>query len=506
MVCEVGNLYGAPSAGNAWWNKVKSINKAFPGLVQSEADPSCFILTRNSTKLIVVIYVDDFGIFHSGTTAGKALAHEYIEHFNKHVGKPLKVHEGKVHEFLGLTITKTQTGFKLSASKYIDMLRARFFPSGVTHAGYKVPADKDLPSIVISAAEKKTAPDPQLLQRCQCLIGSLMFATNARPDIQYTVSQLARCMAWPDANIEAAAERCLIYLIGTQDLGLHYERVADPKLFGCSDANWCTRQSTSGCAFKIGTAIISYFSKKQGHISLSTFEAEISAGTLAACEAVHLRSLLSSLGYKPKGPTIIKIDKHGRAARRRGPGHARQDEAHPAQGAQDSRARRVRGGQGRVRREPQELRRLLHQAAPAQGVRVVPQGDHERHRLGRHRGETPTSPSSNVVDNRQYGRSWSSPSHLYIRPPPLRRLRNCARDSRRCRSRLASSDPQPRYPMRGWGAVEDRRPRSRLVDGHTHTHSVLTTQGLHLRSFVPLRRGFAKTVLQRRGFALHLQP
>ena len=54
--------------------------------------------------------------------------------------------------------------------------------------------------------------------------------------------------------------------------------------------------------------------------------------------------------------------------------------------------------------------------------------------------------------------------------------------------------------------VEDRRPRSRLVDGHTHTHSVLTTQGLHLRSFVPLRRGFAKTVLQRRGFALHLQP
>ena len=54
--------------------------------------------------------------------------------------------------------------------------------------------------------------------------------------------------------------------------------------------------------------------------------------------------------------------------------------------------------------------------------------------------------------------------------------------------------------------VEDRRPHSRLVYGHTHTHSVLTTPGLHLRSFVPLRRGFAKTVLQRRGFALHPQP
>ena len=158
---------------------------------------------------------------------------------------------------VGHTMAALQTR---SAGKYIDTLRARFFPSGVTHAGYKVPADKDLPSIVINAADKKTVPDPQLLQRCQCLIGSLMFATNARPDIQYTVSQLARCMAWPDANIEAAAERCLIYLIGTRDLGLHYERVADPNLFGCSDANWCTRQSTSGCAFKIGTATVSYFS------------------------------------------------------------------------------------------------------------------------------------------------------------------------------------------------------------------------------------------------------
>ena len=101
-----------------------------------------------------------------------------------------------------------------------------------------------------------------------------MFATNARPDIQYTVSQLARCMAWPDANIEAAAERCLIYLIGTQDLGLHYERVADPKLFGCSDANWCTRQSTSGCAFKIGTAIIWKYviteGPRKGHIGTTT--------------------------------------------------------------------------------------------------------------------------------------------------------------------------------------------------------------------------------------------
>ena len=36
--------------------------------------------------------------------------------------------------------------------------------------------------------QKKTVPDR---------IGSLMFATNARPDIQYTVSQLARCMDWP---------------------------------------------------------------------------------------------------------------------------------------------------------------------------------------------------------------------------------------------------------------------------------------------------------------------
>ena len=57
---------------------------------------------------------------------------------------------------------------------------------------------------------------------------------------------------------------------------------------------------------------------------------------------------------------------------------------------------------------------------------------------------------------------------------------------------IASQKSDGRCKWRGCVIVEDRRLRSRLVDGHTHTHSVPTTRGLQLRSFVPLRRGFAK--------------
>ena len=69
------------------------------------------------------------------------------------------------------------------------------------------------------------------------------------------------------------------------------------------------------------------------------------------------------------------------------------------------------------------------------------------------------------------------------------RVRACERYLRQDR---AGDDGARRGAWRRPALVEDRRPRSRLVDGHTHTHSVLTTQGLHLRSFRTAAARFCK--------------
>ena len=78
-----------------------------------------------------------------------------------------------------------------------------------------------------------------------------------------------------------------------------------------TDSDWTTRRSTSGFAFFLGGAVIAYLSKKQPTIAMSSTEAEIMAGSLAALEAVYLRALLSDLGQRIDLPTDLYVDNKG---------------------------------------------------------------------------------------------------------------------------------------------------------------------------------------------------
>ena len=68
------------------------------------------------------------------------------------------------------------------------------------------------------------------------------------------------------------------------------------------------RRSTTGYAFSIGSGIVSWSSKKQPTVSLSSIEAEYKALCAATCEAVWLRRLLQDVGEEQKEPTMIKCD------------------------------------------------------------------------------------------------------------------------------------------------------------------------------------------------------
>ena len=80
-----------------------------------------------------------------------------------------------------------------------------------------------------------------------------------------------------------------------------------------ADADWAVRHSTSGYVFTMSRAAISWGSKRQQSIALSSCEAEIVAASEAAKEAVHLDRLLSELGFKPNDDPI-KLSLDNRAA------------------------------------------------------------------------------------------------------------------------------------------------------------------------------------------------
>jgi hypothetical protein len=89
------------------------------------------------------------------------------------------------------------------------------------------------------------------------------------------------------------------YLEGTLDCGLSYDGDHDFTLSGYTDSDWAgsvsDRKSTSGCCFSLGSTMISWQSRKQSNIALSTTEVEYIAACSASCEAIWLRKLLTGL-------------------------------------------------------------------------------------------------------------------------------------------------------------------------------------------------------------------
>ena len=105
-----------------------------------------------------------------------------------------------------------------------------------------------------------------------------------------------------------AAKHILRYLRGTVDYGLKYEANQKINLEGYVDSNWVgsaiDRKSTSGCCFTMGSGAISWFSRKQSFVALSTAKSEYVAACLAHCEVVWLRKLLSNLFYLQLDATL----------------------------------------------------------------------------------------------------------------------------------------------------------------------------------------------------------
>ena len=75
-----------------------------------------------------------------------------------------------------------------------------------------------------------------------------------------------------------------------------------------TDSDWAVKHSTSGWTFQYMSAAISWGSKKQPVVALSSCEAEIMAASEASKETLHLRNLLGELGVKVDEPTHLSCD------------------------------------------------------------------------------------------------------------------------------------------------------------------------------------------------------
>ena len=129
-------------------------------------------------------------------------------------------------------------------------------------------------------------------------IGSLMYTSVVtRPDITFAVSTLSQFLENPGEAHWAAAKWVFRYLSGTCNLAITYRRDRH-NLQGYTNADGSSQEhrcTILGHAFLIDGSTISWSSRKQELVTLSTVEAEYVAATHAAKEAIWLRRLIGAL-------------------------------------------------------------------------------------------------------------------------------------------------------------------------------------------------------------------
>ena len=314
MVCKVVKpIYGMAQAGRRWQRSL------FPwlrdwGFTQLHGDSSVFIHSRTvqtpsgprKESIILGCYVDDLFVLYSHDDRSS----EYAR-FTRDLAARWNVEdEGPVSDLLNVEISTEGKQVVLRQASYIDRLVRDYLPDGVPNSftADMAPCGKEIDKQVADALALTDPPDPTLLKQYQSLVGALLYcATNSRPDVAYAVGMLCRAMGKPTPELLDSARRVLYYLHRHRDVGLHYEADAR-RLHGYTDSDWGVKHSTSGHVFMHSSAAITWGSKKQATVALSSCEAEIVAGSEAAKEAVYLRALFAEVGLVDPDPTAVGMD------------------------------------------------------------------------------------------------------------------------------------------------------------------------------------------------------
>jgi hypothetical protein len=272
-----------------------------------QSDRSCYIYSNGTTRILLPIYVDD------GMICAKEDAE--IDQVIAQLATSFKVKDlGPTEWLLGIKIERDPVSgdISLSQRQYAINMLEQFGMSDCQPVSTPM-----LPGLVLTKDMGAKTPEEAKTYGGIYLsaVGSLMYlATQTRPDISYTVGMLARFNSNPGEMHWKAVKHLFRYIKGTLDYRLIYSKSAisthqfmtytDADHGGCKD----TGKSTGGYLVVMNGAPVSWRSKRQTTVSLSTTEAEFVASVEAGKEIKWMRNLLMEMGFPISGPSLLLID------------------------------------------------------------------------------------------------------------------------------------------------------------------------------------------------------
>lgn len=252
--------------------------------------------------MLIAVYVDDILIVSKNQEA--------IINLTEFLSKKFEIKKlGDVKYCLGIEFSRDENGIVMNQRGYINDILDRF--GMLDSRTISTPLEL---GTKLRKNEKWCEEEAHRVPYRE-LVGALMYlAVCTRPDIAYVVSNLSQYNSCYDESHWIAAKRVLKYLKGTANVGLHFKKNLE-SVKGYVDADWANcqndRRSYTGYAFILGGSPISWESRKQRTVALSSTEAEYMALSEAAKEAMYLARFLREIGFVELANVNLFCDNNG---------------------------------------------------------------------------------------------------------------------------------------------------------------------------------------------------
>ncbi|KAI3692795.1 hypothetical protein L6452_32618 [Arctium lappa] len=302
-VCKLKkSLYVLKQSPRQWYKKFDLFMLSL-GFERSEKDACVYHRSSGGISIYLLLYVDDMLIACRDRSEINRLKDRLKLEFEM---KDL----GKAHVILGMEIVRDRKSrtLRLTQKGYIQKILKRFNLDGAKSVSTPLPrhikiTKDDCPVDDIGKAEMAKIPYASA-------VGSLMYAmVCTRPDLAHSAGVISRFLSNPGKSHWNAVKTVFRYLKGTETHGLIYGMQNNCDILGYCDSDYAgdrvSWKSTSGYVFTLGGTTVSWRSRLQSVVALSTTEAKLIAAVESAKEAVHLQELLFGLGLKQ---TTVRIN------------------------------------------------------------------------------------------------------------------------------------------------------------------------------------------------------
>ncbi|KAJ0598803.1 putative RNA-directed DNA polymerase [Helianthus annuus] len=296
-VCRLKRtLYGLKQSPRAWFGRFTLTMKGY-GFQQSNSDHTLFLKRRGKLVTCLIIYVDDMIITGNDEEEMKKLKTNLFTEFEM---KDL----GRLKYFLGIEVLRSKQGIFICQKKYILDLLAE--------TGMIVCKPADTPMMANQKLYMEKDAELADKERYQRLVGKLIYLSHTRPDIAYAVGVVSQFMHQPQVAHMDAVWRIIRYLKGTVGHGVLFQPNKHLKIQAYTDADWAgdkgDRRSTSGYFTLVGGNLVTWRSKKQKVVALSSAEAEFRGIARGLAEVLWIRKLLTEIGFPQSEASRIMCD------------------------------------------------------------------------------------------------------------------------------------------------------------------------------------------------------